>query len=93
MLGGFPTDQTCCGQMLTNTGYFKQALPTVKTYVKAFEQYDYIVGPSGSCVGAVRHQHPMLARHAGDEGLAKASEDVITRTYDFTEFPVQRRPA
>lgn len=84
----FPTEQSCCGQMLTNTGYFKQALPTVKSYVKAFDSYDYIVGPSGSCVGAVRHQHPMLARRAGDEGLAQASESVITRTYDFTEFLV-----
>ena len=47
----FPNEQTCCGQMLTNTGYFKEAVPTVKSYVRAFEDYDYIVGPSGSCIG------------------------------------------
>jgi len=84
----FPLEQTCCGQMFTNTGYFDAAIPDVRNYVKAFAGYDYIVGPSGSCVGAVRHQHPMLAAHAKDEGLAAEVEKVVARTYDFTELLV-----
>ena len=50
----YPEKQTCCGQIMTNTGYYKEALPTVRNYVDSFEDYDYIVGPSGSCVGSVR---------------------------------------
>lgn len=84
----FPLEQTCCGQMFTNTGYFDAALPDVRNYVEAFSGYDYIVGPSGSCVGAVRHQHPMLAAHAGDEALAAKVAVVAARTYDFTELLV-----
>jgi len=84
----FPLEQTCCGQLFTNTGYYDAAVPNVRNYVKAFESYDYIVGPSGSCVGAVRHQHPMLAEHSGDKGLVKASQEVALRTYDLTEFLV-----
>jgi len=84
----FPKKQSCCGQMLTNSGYAKQAVPMVRTYVEAFEGYDYIVGPSGSCVGAVRHQHPGLAEKAGDRGLKAAAEDAAARTYDFSEFLV-----
>ena len=84
----FPLEQTCCGQMFTNTGYFDAAVPDVRNYVKAFAGYDYIVGPSGSCVGAVRHQHPMLAAHAKDEGLAAEVDKVVARTYDFTELLV-----
>ncbi len=84
----FPLEQTCCGQMFTNTGYFDAAIPDVRNYVKAFAGYDYIVGPSGSCVGAVRHQHPMLAAHAKDEGLAAEVDKVVARTYDFTELLV-----
>lgn len=84
----FPKSQSCCGQMLTNTGYYDEAVPTVRNYVKSFDEYDYIVGPSGSCVGAVRTQHPMLAAHAKDEGLKAASEAVVQRTYDFSEFLV-----
>ena len=82
----FPPAQTCCGQMFTNTGYFDQALGSVRTYVEAFENYDYIVGPSGSCVGSVRHQHPMLAKRTGDTGLMRAVDEVATKSYDFTEF-------
>ncbi len=84
----FPLEQTCCGQMFTNTGYFDAAVPDVRNYVKAFSGYDYIVGPSGSCVGAVRHQHPMLAAHAGDEKLAAQVAEVTARTFDFSELLV-----
>lgn len=84
----FPMGQTCCGQMSTNSGYFDEGVPIVRNYVKTFAGYDYIVAPSGSCTGAVREQHPMLARHAGDEGLAREAEDAASRTYDFTELLV-----
>ncbi len=84
----FPMEQTCCGQMFTNTGYFDAAVPAVRAYADAFEGYDYIVAPSGSCVGAVRHQHPMLAAHAGDRVLASRVEKVVARTYDFSELLV-----
>lgn len=58
----FPPAQTCCGQVFTNSGYWDQSLPLVRNYVAAFAGYDYIVAPSGSCVGSVREQHEMLAR-------------------------------
>lgn len=82
----FPSKQTCCGQAFTNTGYFDESVPLVRNYVEAFEGYDYIVGPSGSCVGAVRHQHPMLADHAKDPGLKREAEAAAARTYDISEF-------
>ncbi|GAB3622832.1 (Fe-S)-binding protein [Mariniluteicoccus endophyticus] len=84
----FPMGQTCCGQMFTNTGYFDEALPSVRAYVRTFGDYDYVVSPSGSCVGSVREQHVMLAEKAGDEGLRKAAEETASRTYDFPEFLV-----
>ena len=84
----FPKEQTCCGQMFTNTGYFKEALPSVKTFVQAFGEYDYVVGVSGSCVGAVRHQHEMLAADAGDTGLAREVRELMPRVFDISEFLV-----
>ena len=84
----FPRKQTCCGQMFTNTGYFDEAIPTVRTFVEAFDDYEYIVGPSGSCIGAVREQHAMLARHAQDAGLEEAVTQLTPRVYDLTEFIV-----
>lgn len=81
-----PSEQTCCGQIMTNTGYFKEALGSVRAFVRAFAPYDYIVAPSGSCVAAVREQHPMLARDSGDTELIKIVDEVVARTYELSEF-------
>ena len=82
----FPEEQTCCGQMHVNTGYQKEALPLVRRYVRTFESCDVIVAPSGSCVGSIRHQHAMVARSAGEEGLASRAETVAARTYELSEL-------
>jgi L-lactate dehydrogenase complex protein LldE len=84
----FPRGQTCCGQMHVNTGYQQQAVPLIRQHVRAFEPYDLVVAPSGSCVGSVRHQQGQVARRAGDEGLAHAAEAVAARTYELSELLV-----
>ncbi len=84
----FPVKQTCCGQMFTNTGYADEAMGSVRTFVEAFGSYDYVVGPSGSCVGSVRDQHPMLADLAGDDGLVREVAALAPRVYDLSEFIV-----
>lgn len=83
-----PREQTCCGQMFTNTGYFEEAMGSVRAFEKAFNSYDYVVGPSGSCVGAVRHQHAMLAKDAGDTALENRVNELTPRVYDLSEFLV-----
>ena len=84
----FPQAQTCCGQMHTNTGYLREALPLVRRYVEVFEDCELIVVPSGSCTGSVRHQHAMVARRFGDEALARRAGDVAARTYELSELLV-----
>jgi L-lactate dehydrogenase complex protein LldE len=80
----FPLEQTCCGQMHANSGYFEPKL--VQRYADVFEPYDAIVVPSGSCAGAIRHQHTMVARAAGDEALARRAEAIAAKTYELSEF-------
>ncbi|NUR73883.1 MAG: (Fe-S)-binding protein [Hamadaea sp.] len=84
----FPPGQTCCGQMHVNTGYQRQALALVRNHVEAFEPFDHVVAPSGSCVGSVRHQHAMVARNAGDAALAERAQAVAAKTYELSEFLV-----
>ncbi|MGW4125699.1 (Fe-S)-binding protein [Nocardia sp. NPDC004711] len=81
-----PPAQTCCGQMHINTGYPDAALGLVRNHVDAFTGYDAIVAPSASCVGSVRHQHAMVARRAGDAGLATETTSVADRTWELSEF-------
>ena len=82
----FPAGQTCCGQMHINTGYQRQALPLVRRHVAAFEDCEVIVAPSGSCAGAVRHQHPTIAERFGDAALAGRARAVAGRTYELSEL-------
>lgn len=84
----FPLEQTCCGQMHVNTGYGREAYPLVRRYVDTFEPYDAVVTPSGSCAGAIRHQHVELARQFGDEVLVQRVESIARRTYELSEFLV-----
>lgn len=80
----FPDAQSCCGQPMVNTGYLDEAVPVVRAFARAFDGYDAIVTPSGSCAGSVRHQHGIVARRGGDERLAAASSKV----FELSEFLV-----
>jgi L-lactate dehydrogenase complex protein LldE len=81
-----PLQQTCCGQAHINTGYPREAFPLVRNHVSAFEGYDYIVAPSGSCTASIRHQHAEVARLGRDEPLALAAGQAAARTYELSEF-------
>lgn len=86
----FPQNQTCCGQMHINTGYQKESVPLIKNFVSSFDDpsIDAVVLPSGSCVGSVRHQHPMVAEKYGDRALCAGVADVNKKTYELSEFLV-----
>ena len=89
----FPEAQACCGQMHVNTGYFREAVPVIRNHVQAFApvldgEWDAVVGPSGSCVGSVRHQQAMVARREGEDRLAREAELVAARTYELSELLV-----
>jgi L-lactate dehydrogenase complex protein LldE len=86
----FPRAQTCCGQAHVNTGYARDALGLVRGFVDTFEPFEAVVAPSGSCVGSIRHQHAMVARRFGDERLAARAEAVAARTFELSEFIVDR---
>jgi L-lactate dehydrogenase complex protein LldE len=88
-----PRGQACCGQMHVNTGFAPEAAGIVRNHVRAFEpvlegEWDAVVAPSGSCVASTRHQQGLVARKAGDEGLATTAEAVAARTYELSELLV-----
>jgi L-lactate dehydrogenase complex protein LldE len=84
----FPEAQTCCGQPMVNTGYLDEAVPVVRTFAAAFQGYDAIVTPSGSCAGSARHQHRIVAERSGDRRLADAVARTSPRVYELSEFLV-----
>jgi L-lactate dehydrogenase complex protein LldE len=75
----YPFDQTCCGQPMANTGCHAEAAATEALFVKNFTGYDYIVGPSGSCVHQVREHLNAVEQTADVRAVRK-------RTFELTEF-------
>ncbi|UUN26311.1 (Fe-S)-binding protein [Streptomyces sp. FIT100] len=88
----FPPAQTCCGQPQFNTGYRHETEPLVRRYAAAFDAYDYVVTPSGSCAAMVRDNYPRIGAKAAAEGrgqeLAEAAARAVPKTYELTEFLV-----
>src|SRR6476469_264497 len=84
----FPAGQTCCAQPMVNTGYLDEAVPVVRTFVDAFEGYDAVVTPSGSCAGSARHQHAIVGRRSGDTVLQQRIAVISPKLYELSEFLV-----
>jgi L-lactate dehydrogenase complex protein LldE len=76
----YPLEQTCCGQAQANTGCTKDMEALARQFVALFKQYDYVVGPSGSCVSMVRNHYNQFL--AGDPDFEKLK----TRTFEVCEF-------
>ena len=74
-----PHRQTCCGQPMTNEGDFESARCTEELFVENFKDYEYIVGPAGSCVKQVRVHYNKLEQ-------TPDVRHVRERTYELVEF-------
>jgi L-lactate dehydrogenase complex protein LldE len=88
----FPAEQTCCGQMHFNSGYQDACIPLVERFVDAFDDYEMVVTPSGSCASMVRRYHPVVAELAvaqgADPALPSRVATVSPRVLELTEFLV-----
>ncbi len=80
----FRPEQTCCGQMHSNSGYPREALTLVRRFVETYRDAPMIVVPSTSCTSTIRAQYPRLA--AGDSALLAELDTIIPRVHEFTEF-------
>ncbi len=74
----YPLNQTCCGQPMANSGCDQYGKGTLDLFLKSFVGYDYVVGPSGSCVLHVKEH---LKHDPSEEG--KHLHDTL---YELCEF-------
>ena len=83
----FPPEQTCCGQPLFNNGFEDKTRAVARNFLNAFSQSDApIIGPSGSCVGMVKHHYLELFPIGTPEHELAA--DISSRIYELTEYLV-----
>ena len=78
-----PEKQTCCGQPAYNSGDKKTTADIAKQTIEAFDGYEYVVGPSGSCIGML-HYYPDL--FDSDDPWKQRAEDLKARAFEITSF-------
>jgi L-lactate dehydrogenase complex protein LldE len=76
----YPHGQTCCGQPMANMGCTDAARPVAEHFVDLFEDHDYVVGPSGSCVSMVRNHYGGLIADR------RRLEKIRKKTFELCEF-------
>ena len=81
-----PPLQVCCGQPAYNSGDRATARAIAAQVIEAFEGFEAVVAPSGSCGGMIAHHYPALF---DDDPVFKArAEKLAGRTYELTAFLV-----
>lgn len=81
-----PAAQTCCGQPAYNSGDRKDAGEIARQVIAAFETFDYVVVPSGSCAAMMKIHYPELFE-AGSPWRERA-ERFSEKVYELVSFLV-----
>jgi L-lactate dehydrogenase complex protein LldE len=79
-----PMAQTCCGQPAYNSGDRADAKDVARQVIAAFEPYDYLVAPSGSCAGMIKKHYPSLFSDEPD--WQRRAEALSAKTFELVSF-------
>lgn len=81
-----PPLQVCCGQPAYNSGDRATTRAIAAQVIDAFEGYDAVVAPSGSCGGMLAHHYPALFED--DQVLKARAENLARRSHELVSFLV-----
>lgn len=81
-----PPLQVCCGQPAYNTGDRATTRAIAVQVIDAFEGYDAVVAPSGSCGGMLSHHYPLL--FDDDPTMKARAESLAGRSHELISFLV-----
>lgn len=79
-----PDAQTCCGQPAYNSGDREDTKAIAAAMIAAFEGFDYVVAPSGSCGSMIKTHYPQL--FAGDPNFGPRAEALSEKTFELVSF-------
>lgn len=81
-----PELQTCCGQPAFNSGDRSTTGEIAKQVIAAFESFDYVVVPSGSCCGMIKKHYPEVLD--SDPDWNDRAEALSAKTFELVSFLV-----
>ncbi|WP_217125905.1 (Fe-S)-binding protein [Hydrogenophilus thiooxidans] len=85
-----PFAQTCCGQPGYNAGDWDAARALAKQTITAFEPYDYLIAPSGSCLATIRHDYPELLKD--DPEWRERAQRLAAKSWEALSYFAQQVP-
>ncbi|MDR1860311.1 MAG: (Fe-S)-binding protein [Bacteroidales bacterium] len=77
-------EQTCCGQLAYNSGYWAQTRDLAIKFMRDFAGDSLIVSPSASCTGFVKNYYSTLFPAGTPEAVQCAS--LSERMFELTDF-------
>jgi len=84
-----PTAQTCCGQPAFNSGDAKDSRDIALQVIAAFETFDYVVVPSGSCAAMMKlHYRELFEADTPERARAEA---FAAKVHELVGFLVDER--
>ena len=75
----YPSKQTCCGQPMANSGFEHLSQGCNNLFAENFAGFDYIVGPSASCVLHIKE-------HLHSDTMPEEADLIRERIYELVEF-------
>jgi L-lactate dehydrogenase complex protein LldE len=84
-----PRAQTCCGQPAYNSGDRADTRAIAENTIEAFEDFDYVVAPSGSCAGMLKKHYPGLFK--GDAKWEARAQAFSAKVHELVSFLVDVR--
>jgi L-lactate dehydrogenase complex protein LldE len=82
-----PRTQTCCGQPTWNSGADGHARDIARMVIEAFEPFDYVVAPSGSCAGMIKRHYPEV--FSDDTTWLPRARALAQKTHELMSFLVR----
>ncbi len=79
-----PEAQTCCGQPSYNSGEVANTRRLAEQFLQQFEAYDYIVLPSGSCAGMIKHHYQRILHDAPE--LLSRMQALQAKVFELSQF-------
>jgi L-lactate dehydrogenase complex protein LldE len=81
-----PNAQSCCGQPGYNSGDLASSRTLARQFIAAFEGYQYVVAPSGSCTAMVKHHYVSLL--ADEPDWQRRAQALAEHCHELTSFLV-----
>lgn len=79
-----PPQQVCCGQPAYNSGDTAATCRIAKQVIETFSDFEYVVGPSGSCMATICKEYPKIFED--DPVWHQRAVDLAARSFELMAF-------